>query len=341
MLGELSARCESNGDPGCISEGYGDPGGKSYGTYQLSSNAGSLQAYVAWLQNNGYWFGAELAKYELTSAAFDAAWKWLAESGNRNDFAQSQHDYIKDSYYDPAVAILASLNWHVEKHNEVMKDVIWSRAVQYGPGEISSMFTEACRSLGYPNLSYVDTAYFDAAMIRAVYLNICCSWEWNHSSLRDNLNQRFRDECSEALARLPEDTAIPKKGGETKTGSTYFSENELVCHCCGTYPEDGISQALLDLLDEIREHVGGPVELSCAYRCPAHNAEVGGVPNSQHVLGTAADVLVPAGWTVDRLADLAALLGADGVGRYYDSDFVHVDVRDGRVGAGYAWTDRD
>lgn len=28
MLGELSARYESNGDPGCISDGYGDPGGK-------------------------------------------------------------------------------------------------------------------------------------------------------------------------------------------------------------------------------------------------------------------------------------------------------------------------
>ena len=86
-----------------------------------------------------------------------------------------------------------------------------------------------------------------------------------------------------------------------------------------------------------RERVGGPVELSCAYRCPNHNADVGGVTNSQHVLGTAADVLVPDGWSVDKLADLAVELGADGVGRYYSNDFVHVDVRDGRVGSGYAW----
>ena len=42
MLGDLSAQYESNGDPGCISDGYGDAGGKSYGTYQFSSNAGSL-----------------------------------------------------------------------------------------------------------------------------------------------------------------------------------------------------------------------------------------------------------------------------------------------------------
>lgn len=202
MLGELSARYESNGDPGCISDGYGDPGGKSYGTYQLSGNAGSLEDYTEWLNDNGYWFGKELGQYELTSAEFDAAWHWLAESGNRNDFEQSQHDYIKSRYYDRAVAALAALNWHIEKHDEVMKDVVWSRAVQYGAGEIGNMFLEACQSLGYPNLSYVDAAYFDADLIRAVYLHVCSSWAWNHSTLRDNLNNRFQKECNEALKRL-------------------------------------------------------------------------------------------------------------------------------------------
>jgi uncharacterized protein YcbK (DUF882 family) len=119
--------------------------------------------------------------------------------------------------------------------------------------------------------------------------------------------------------------------------SKYFSDEELTCHCCGQYPEQGMDQNLLDLLDEIREAVGGPVNISCAYRCPDHNAEVGGVPNSQHVEGTAADIIVPDGWSVNQLADLAVSLNADGVGRYYDDCFVHVDVRDGRVGAGYAW----
>jgi len=120
--------------------------------------------------------------------------------------------------------------------------------------------------------------------------------------------------------------------------SKYFSDDELTCHCCGKYPEGGMDQNLLDLLDDIREAVGGPVELSCAYRCQKHNDELpNSVPNSQHVQGTAADVLVPDGWTVDQLADLAEQLNADGIGRYYASDMVHVDVREGRTGAGYAW----
>ncbi len=202
MLGDLSARYESSGDPGTVSSGYGDPGGKSYGLYQFSSNAGTLDEYIQWLQDNGYWFGAELAKHELTSEEFDAAWKWLANSDNRDVFADSQHLYTKQKFYDVAAAYLADNNWNIENHSEVMKDVLWSRAVQYGPGQIVDMWTEAVHAIGYPNLSYVDAANFDYDMIIAIYLKVCSSWDWNHSSLRDSLNNRFREECNEALSRL-------------------------------------------------------------------------------------------------------------------------------------------
>lgn len=202
MLGDLSAIYESSGDCGCISSGWGDPGGKSYGLYQFSSNAGSLQQYVSWLQNNNWWFGNELAQHELTSDSFDAAWKWLAET-NTDDFARSQFEYTKAAYYDPAIQILADNYYNVESnHAEVMRDVVWSRSVQYGVGNILEMFMDAATSLGYPNLSYVDADQFDADMIRAIYLNVCSSWEWNSTSLRDSLNNRFLDECNRALARL-------------------------------------------------------------------------------------------------------------------------------------------
>lgn len=120
-------------------------------------------------------------------------------------------------------------------------------------------------------------------------------------------------------------------------GSKYFSDDELVCKCCGQMPEGGIDERLLQILDAIRESVGSPLSLSCAYRCLAHNADVGGVPNSQHVQGFAADVLVPEGLSVNQLAEIAEQCGADGIGRYYDSFFVHVDTR------GYAarWDDQN
>lgn len=209
MLGELSSKYESNGNIGCISDGYGDPGGKSYGEYQLSSNAGSLQAFVNWCQSQGYWFGDKLASHELCSDDFDQAWRDLAEQ-HQGEFGQAQHDYIKYAYYDPAVQTLAENYFHIENHAEVMKDVVWSRAVQYGPGNILDMFTEACQTMynanaedysGYPNLSYIDAQQFDYDFIVAVY-KVCKTPEWNSTSLRESLNLRFDSECQDALARL-------------------------------------------------------------------------------------------------------------------------------------------
>ena len=87
-----------------------------------------------------------------------------------------------------------------------------------------------------------------------------------------------------------------------------------------------IDKRLVDVLDKIRERVGRPVYIESGYRCEDHNREVGGVPNSQHVLGTAADITVD-DISVDELADIAKECGADGVGRYYGLQFVHIDVR--------------
>lgn len=117
----------------------------------------------------------------------------------------------------------------------------------------------------------------------------------------------------------------------------YFSEAEMVCHHCGELPPDGINQILLDKLDELREMIGQPIHVTCMYRCTEHNAEVGGEPNSQHLLGNAADIYVD-GLSVDELANNAVTVGFDGIGRYYTSQFVHVDVRDdGASPNGYTW----
>ena len=205
MLGDLRRLYESNGDPGCISNGWGDAGGKSYGMYQLASRMGSVNSYLGWCKRAGYWFADYLMEHEVGSAGFDAAWSYLANSENRADFANSQHDYIKYAYYDPAISALKAAMYDVEgKHSAVMRDVVWSRAVQYGTGYIVEMFTDAVKSLGYPNLSYVDDARFDADMIRAVYLNVCSTPEWTSGSpaLRRGLYSRFKNECNDALAML-------------------------------------------------------------------------------------------------------------------------------------------
>lgn len=118
--------------------------------------------------------------------------------------------------------------------------------------------------------------------------------------------------------------------------SEHFSESELTCHHCGEGIEQ-INPRLLELLEQLRENVGGPLQLSCAYRCPYWNEQVGGVENSQHVLGNAADVLVPDWLTIDEFLWYTQQLPFDGRGVYRDSQFIHLDVRDGGVEAGYYW----
>lgn len=113
----------------------------------------------------------------------------------------------------------------------------------------------------------------------------------------------------------------------------YFEDYEFACKCNRHNVVDGknvldhvIDKRLVDVLDKIRERVGRPVYIESGYRCEDHNREVGGVPNSQHVLGTAADITVD-NISIDELADIAKECGADGVGRYYGLQFVHIDIR--------------
>ena len=107
----------------------------------------------------------------------------------------------------------------------------------------------------------------------------------------------------------------------------YFSDKEFKCNCCSKLPEGGMDERLINVLDAVREVVGVPLVVTSGYRCPSHNAAVGGVPNSQHVQGIAADIAVPDGMSVDYLADIAERCGADGIGRYYEDRFVHIDTR--------------
>lgn len=57
------------------------------------------------------------------------------------------------------------------------------------------------------------------------------------------------------------------------------------------------------ILQPIRDAVGGPVLVHDAYRSPAVNQADGGVPNSQHQLGEAADISAPS-MTLQELFDL-------------------------------------
>lgn len=112
-----------------------------------------------------------------------------------------------------------------------------------------------------------------------------------------------------------------------------FSLSEFACPCCGVRRMTATIQRNLRRLAEglqlLRDVLGKPVRITSGYRCPSRNRVVGGVPNSQHVLGLAADVVVD-GLTPTEVAQAAAKIAVfriGGIGVYHSDGFTHLDVR--------------
>lgn len=71
----------------------------------------------------------------------------------------------------------------------------------------------------------------------------------------------------------------------------WFRKEEFRCICCGQLPcEENIEALVVNVLDPARERLELPIKVNSGYRCPKHNAEVGGAVRSQHLKGEAADI---------------------------------------------------
>ena len=127
------------------------------------------------------------------------------------------------------------------------------------------------------------------------------------------------------------DTTGVKTYSVKKDGSTYLKPNFKVKEFSCNDGSDTvlISDDLVDLLQNIRDHFGVAVTINSGYRTSAYNKKVGGATNSQHVKGTAADIVAKG---VDPLtvAQYAEYLmpNSGGIGVY--QTFTHVDVRTSR-----------
>lgn len=115
--------------------------------------------------------------------------------------------------------------------------------------------------------------------------------------------------------------------------SQYFSVAEVTQGDPDRIPTPGSEEesnilALAAELDKIRDEWGGPIGVTSWYRPYQINLAVGGVPDSQHIHGLAADIYPANGDIYDFELWLAENWdGAVGYGA--ERGFVHVDLRGG------------
>lgn len=117
-----------------------------------------------------------------------------------------------------------------------------------------------------------------------------------------------------------------KKDGAKKL-SPNFKVSEFAC-------KDGSDKVIIDselvvILQKIRDYFDVPVNINSAYRTSVYNAKIGGVSNSQHTKGTAADIVAQGIKPLEVAQYVEHLMPkSGGIGVY--KDFVHIDTRANR-----------
>lgn len=108
----------------------------------------------------------------------------------------------------------------------------------------------------------------------------------------------------------------------------FFSRDEpcIACSCgkCGGFPVEP-SRKLMQLADKVRRQAGRAMIPTSTVRCKAHNAAVGGVKNSRHLLGTAMDFYIP-GWNAEKTLALVRQQPEVAYAYAIDAGAVHMDV---------------
>ena len=85
-----------------------------------------------------------------------------------------------------------------------------------------------------------------------------------------------------------------------------------------------MSFAFLKKLDWIRYWMKRPIKINSGYRTKKHNEEVGGVKNSPHMIGVAADIHVPDSSFRFWLVVWSLLCGIKRIG--IGKTFIHIDI---------------
>lgn len=198
QLGSLSEKYETGGrGPGTVSTGRGDPGGVSYGSYQLASKTGTVQAF---LRNEGAPWADQFKGMDptISRGAFERQWKAIAAS-EPEAFADAQHAFIQRTHYEPVVKhVRGTTGLDVSTRSAAVQDAVWSTSVQHGRAK--GIVERAVRAVDVPPSS----PDYDRALVKAIYAERTryVSGLSMPEKTKESLLNRYENELADALRML-------------------------------------------------------------------------------------------------------------------------------------------
>ena len=175
-----------------VSSGKGDPGGRSYGAYQLASKTGTLARFLA--AHGKPW----LPRFDgLNPKEDDYADTWRAIAAKEGmTFFNAQHTFIKATHYDKAILkVHKDTNVNLDIRTDAVRNAIWSMAVQHGgAAEVIESAIHYCKAD-----ATIDN---DLALLTAMYAARVAYVDNNPNlkQLLKGLHARYAAELDQALA---------------------------------------------------------------------------------------------------------------------------------------------
>lgn len=168
-LGTLSRFVESRGGEGSatVSTGRGDAGGASYGLYQMTSKTtdkrgrstigGTVSNFIG-----GSKWAKEFEGLTPGTPEYTKKWKEIATGPQAKEFEAAQHQYIKQTHYDPAMQRLQKEGIDLSGRGMAVKNVMWQASVGAGAKGGSNIVRNALKGKDMAGMS-------DKDVINAIY----------------------------------------------------------------------------------------------------------------------------------------------------------------------------
>lgn len=209
-LGALAAMFESGGK-GIAAIGYDRIGGTSYGKFQISSRAGTMNRFLSYLSEQEPTMADRLRKSGpantgSTRGGMPAEWAKIAAE-NPERFEQLQTEFIKKDHYQPAREKIREMTGlDIEASKPALREALFSTAVQHGASGAARIFNEAIdKFLSRPEagqVAKVGSKSFEQALVSEVYDKRSHQFGGSTAAVRQSVRGRLNQEKDMVLAML-------------------------------------------------------------------------------------------------------------------------------------------